>query len=256
MAAFHRRRGGSKRHGISHVEAGRWGIKPERVQFLPSHYSATDQNLVNTLIAMARERGDGWWEKYRGVLPPAMLDLSELEHHASYLRTAQALVVPGIFQTERYARAVFSSANPSLTEDELSTRVEHRLSRRCILERESPTPYEAIVHEAALRINYGSRDTTREQLKQLLAVSDQPSVTLRVIPFDLEAFIGLTPQMFYAGGPISQLDTIVIESAHDTVFLDAQAQLNKYRAHFGAFEKMALSADESRNFIHRTIREG
>jgi transcriptional regulator with XRE-family HTH domain len=246
---------GGERSLISHVEAGRWGIKPERVQFLASHYAATNQNLVNTLIAMTRERGDGWWEKYRGVLAPALLDLSELEHHAAYLRTAQALIVPGIFQTEEYARAVFSTANPMATEDELSAQVEHRLARRSIFERKSPTPYEAIIHEAALRINYGSRDIARRQLEYLLEIADSPSISIRVIPFDIEAFIGLTPQLFYAGGPIPELDTVVIESAHDLVFMDAEAQLNKYQTLFVAFKKISLSVDESRKTINRMVKE-
>jgi transcriptional regulator with XRE-family HTH domain len=246
---------GGGRSLISHVEAGRWGIKPERVQFLASHYAATNQDLIKVLTAMARERGDGWWEKYRGVLPPAMLDLAELEHHAVYLRTAQALIIPGIFQTEEYARAVFSTANPGVTEDELSARVAHRLSRRSIFERETPTPYEAIFHEAALHVNYGSRDVTRRQLEYLLEIAESPSISIRVIPFDVEAFIGLTPSLFYAGGPIPQLDTAVIESAHDIVFVDAEAQLNKYRTLFVAFENLSLGTDESRKTIHRIIRE-
>jgi transcriptional regulator with XRE-family HTH domain len=246
---------GGERSLISHVEAGRWGIKPERVQFLASHYAATNQDLIKALTAMARERGDGWWGKYRGVLPPALLDLSELEHHAAYLRTAQALIIPGIFQTEEYARAVFSTANPGVAEDELHARVEHRLSRRGIFERENPTPYEAIFHEAALRINYGSPAITRRQLESLLEIAELPSISIRVIPFSVEAFIGLTPQLFYAGGHISQLDTAVIESAHDILFMDADAQLNKYRALFVAFEKLSLDADESRKIIHRIGRE-
>ncbi|MER7793512.1 helix-turn-helix transcriptional regulator [Streptomyces sp. NPDC097640] len=246
---------GGERSLISHVEAGRWGIKPERVQFLASHYAATDQDLIHALTAMARERRNGWWEKYRGVLPPAMLDLSELEHHAARLRTAQALLIPGIFQIDEYARAVFSSSSPGISDDELNVRVAHRVSRRGIFERESPTPYEAIIHEAALHINYGSRGIARKQLEYLLSITEWPSVEIRVIPFDLEAFIGLTPQLFYSDGPLSQLDTVVVESAHDIIFLDARAQLDKYRALFAAFEKVSLDVDGSRKIIHRILGE-
>ena len=246
---------GGERSLISHVEAGRWGIKPERVQFLASHYSAADQALVDSLVRMARERGDGWWEKYRGVLPPALLDLSELEHHASYLRTAQALIIPGMFQTEEYARAVLSTAIPEAPDSEIEARVEHRMKRRTIFARESPTPYEAIFHEAALRISYGSREITRRQLEYLLEACVPSYVSVRVIPFSVDAFIGLTPQLFYAGGAVPQLDTAVIESAHEMVFLDAEAQLNRYRSVFATLKKLALDVGASRELIYRILKE-
>ncbi|MQY15650.1 hypothetical protein SRB5_58380 [Streptomyces sp. RB5] len=246
---------GGERSLMSHVEAGRWGIKPERVQFLASYYEVGDQELVQALIAMARERGEGWWGKYHGVLPPALLDLAELEHHAKYLRTAQALIMPGIFQTEDYARAVYRAAIPGPSEDETNAQVEHRLRRRDIFERESPTPYEAILHEAALQINYGSRDISRRQLEHILEVAELPNISVRVIPFSVEVSIGFTPQLFYAGGPVPQLDTVVIEGAHGMHFVNAEVQLKKYRSLFSAIEELSLSADESRKMIHRIAKE-
>ncbi|MFD6337503.1 MULTISPECIES: helix-turn-helix transcriptional regulator [unclassified Streptomyces] len=247
---------GGERSLISHVEAGRWGIKPERVQFLASHYGATDKDLVDALVAMARERGDGWWERFHGLLPPILLELSEIEHHATFLRTAQALIVPGIFQTEEYAHAVFSTANPGASADELSARIQHRQARREIFDRERPTPYEAIVHEAALRINYGSRRISRDQLTFLLEASDWPGVSIRVIPFTAESFIGFVPQMFYAGGSVPQLDTVIIESVLGLAFMSEEDQLRKYRSLFDAFTDLSLDIDESKTMINRILKEG
>ncbi|MFI6701103.1 helix-turn-helix domain-containing protein [Streptomyces sp. NPDC050509] len=247
---------GGERSLISHVEAGRWGIKPERVQFLATHYGATDKNLVDALVAMARERGDGWWDTFNGVLPPALLELAEIEHHATSLRTAQALIVPGIFQTEEYAHAVFSTANPNASDDELSARVQHRLARREVFDREHPMPYEALIHEAALRINYGSRAITRRQLAFLLESADRPGVSIRVIPFAAESFIGFVPQMFYAGGTVPQLDTVIIESVLGLVFMDEEDQLEKYRSLFDAFKDLSLETDESKTMIDRILKEG
>lgn len=252
MAASHL---GGERSLISHVEAGRWGIKPERVQFLASHYGATDKDFVDALVAMARERGDGWWEKFHGLLPPVLLELSEVEHHATFLRTAQALIVPGIFQTEEYAHAVFSTANRGISDDELSARVQHRLARREIFDREHPTPYEAVIHEAALRINYGSRQVSRDQLAFLLEATDRPGVSIHVIPFTAESYIGFVPQMFYAGGSVPQLDTIIVESVLGLVFMSEEDQLKKYRSLFDEFKDLSLDTEKSKVMIDQILKE-
>lgn len=94
---------------------------------------------------MATERTQGWWEEYRGSLPTSFLDLSELEHHARFLRHVAILYVPGLLQTEDYSRAVFSSRLPQLTDEELELRLRHRKARQAFT-----LPYEAVIHEAAL----------------------------------------------------------------------------------------------------------
>ncbi|MGW6598423.1 DUF5753 domain-containing protein [Streptomyces sp. NPDC055036] len=234
----------------------RLGGHKERVQFLASHYGATDKDLVDALVAMARERGEGWWERFHGSLPPTLLELSEIEHHATFLRTAQALIVPGIFQTEEYAHAVISTANPGASDDELNARIQHRLARREFFDRDRPTPYEAIIHEAALRIHYGSRRISRHQLTFLLEAADWPGVSIRVIPFTTESFIGFVPQMFYAGGSVPQLDTVIVESVLGLVFMSEEDQLRKYRSLFNAFKDLSLDINESKTMINRILKEG
>ncbi|MFC9431952.1 Scr1 family TA system antitoxin-like transcriptional regulator [Streptomyces sp. NPDC056987] len=102
------------------------------------------------------------------MLPPGLLDLSELEHRAVSFRAVEMLAVPGIFQTEEYARAIFVSGSPGVIDEDLDARIEHRVTRRRIFDRNSPPGCEAIVHEAALRVRYGSRKIVRAQLESLL----------------------------------------------------------------------------------------
>ncbi|MGO4431038.1 DUF5753 domain-containing protein, partial [Streptomyces sp. MCAF7] len=125
---------------------------------------------------MAEERGKGWWEEYRGVLPSAFLDVSEHEHHSTHFYSVQALTMPGIFQTEDYARTIFESVIPPLPKSEIEARVEHRMRRRVIFERASPPPFDAIVHEAALRMCSGGRKVAKTQLEYLLEVSEWSKV--------------------------------------------------------------------------------
>ncbi|MBB5117531.1 hypothetical protein FHS36_000937 [Streptomyces eurocidicus] len=241
--------------GIGHIEAGRWGVSAERVRRLAAHYRAGDERLVGALCAMAEERGRGWWEEFRGVLSPGFLDVSELEHHATALRLMQLTHVPGIFQTEEYARVVFGSARPRLPERELCARVAHRVGRRRVFARTPAPETEVVVHEAALRMRYGGRAVQRAQLEFLTEAAGWPHVTLRVIPFDVDGLIGTAQSMLYAVGPLPELDTVQIDSAFGGGFVDAYALVAMYRELFDSLAGIALRPEESRKLVHHVAQE-
>ncbi|MFF8006577.1 helix-turn-helix domain-containing protein [Streptomyces parvus] len=244
---------------ISHIEAGRIGVSEDRIRKLAVFYACDDELLVEALCAIAREhRGQHWWDAYRGDLAPGFLDIAELEHHATGLRCLQSVTFPGILQTEEYARALFAGVLPSLPENEVQARVEHRMKRRSILEREDdakPPQFEAIVHEAALRMRVGGREVAKAQLDYVLKLSERLDLTVRVIPFTSEDFIEVTQTVMYASGVVPQLDTVHIDTPFGGAFLDAVADLKRYKALLDLAEKAALSADESRSFIHHVARE-
>ncbi|MCB5908329.1 helix-turn-helix domain-containing protein [Streptomyces pinistramenti] len=245
---------GGERAQISHIESARYGVSAERVRRLAAHYSATNKHLVSALAVMAEERTKGWWEDYRGILSPGFLDVAELEHHAKRIKAIQMLHLPGVFQTEGYARELIRSGVTELPATELNARVEHRMRRREIFDRPAPTPFEAFIHEAALRMRYCAVDTMTEQLEFLTEVSHWPSVTIRVIPFDAQV-TGSVHSMMYACATIPALDTVQIDSAFDSGFLDAEAQLSRYRELLDSVESISLSAEESRKSIHRIAQE-
>ncbi|MGW0285857.1 DUF5753 domain-containing protein [Streptomyces sp. NPDC003236] len=240
---------------ISHIESGLTGVSEERLRRLAANYACSDESLIQALVAMATDRARGWWEEYRHRLPTPYLDLSELEHHASYRWDADFLHVPGLLQTEDYARALFSYVNPEFPASEVALRVEHRMRRRVIIERPDPTPYVAVIHEAALRIRVGDRPAARAQLARILDLSEADHVTVRVIPFDLDGFAGAGSAMVYAGGPLPRLDTVVRDGPHGTAFVDAEAQLQRFRTLFRRLEASSLEPERSRDFIHRLAKE-
>lgn len=83
----------------------------------------------------------------------------------------------------------------------------------------------------------------------LLAASERPHVTLRVIPFEAGSFPGAGQTVFYLEGPVPRLDTVQIDSAHGPEFLYQEAQLSKYRTQLDWMEERALSPEESHGFI-------
>ncbi|MEU3880485.1 MULTISPECIES: Scr1 family TA system antitoxin-like transcriptional regulator [Streptomyces] len=241
---------------ISNIEAGRSGIGEERIRRLASFYACDDVALIDALCAISREhRGQFWWDEYRGVLPPGFLDIAELEHHASYMRSLQPVTMPGLLQTPDYARAMFESALPRLPGDEVEARVEHRMRRADVLDREDPPEFAPIVHEAALRMRLGGRKVARAQLEYLLEAAERPKVSLRVIPFASELYVDMAHTALYAGGVVPQLDTVHIDAPIRSVYLDAAAELHRCRLLLDLGRTAALDPAESRSFIHHLARD-
>ncbi|MEV6746388.1 MULTISPECIES: helix-turn-helix transcriptional regulator [unclassified Streptomyces] len=246
---------GVKQNQISNMEAGRIGVSPERVRALACHYECADKDIVAALGHMTNDRTRGWWQEYREILPAPLLDLAEIEHHARRLRTAVTVHIPGLLQTAEYAREVFRQDVPELSPPDIEHRISFRIKRQAVLFRESPTPHQAVIHEAALRMRFGGPEVTRKQLQHLLDMGERDHITLQVIPFSAGTFAGSGQSIYYFLGPVPQLDTVNLDQSHGPVFLDAEAELEKYRVLLGRMEATALDHDSSRNFIHNVIRD-
>ena len=89
----------------------------------------------------------------------------------------------------------------------------------------------------------------------LVELSEADHVTVRVLPFELDGFGGAGSAMVYAGGPVPALDTMVRDSPNGPVFIDAAAQLARYRTLFRRVEAMSLEPARSRDFIHQLTKE-
>ncbi|GAB2911436.1 helix-turn-helix domain-containing protein [Streptomyces mayteni] len=241
---------GLERTRISNMEAGRLGVTAGRVRSLASVYQCGDRAYVDALAAMAEERVKGWWEEQRGRMPAAALELAELEHHARGIRAVQVTHFPGLLQTEEYAKAVFSVAVPEPSPVELRRILSFRMRRRDVLDREDDPPAATfLIHETALRLDFGGATVMRAQLRHVLDASERPNVTVRVIPFAAGGFPSAGASMSLAAGPVPQLDTVQFDSPIDTVLVDAPAALGKYRKTLDRIEECSLDVAKSRDFL-------
>ncbi|MEU5421091.1 helix-turn-helix transcriptional regulator [Streptomyces sp. NPDC020799] len=239
---------------ISNIEAGRYPVSADRVRAMASNYSCSDHELVDAIAGMTGGRTRGWWDEYREHLPASFLDLAELEHHAAGLRVAVVIHIPGLLQTVDHARAVIQEVVPPMRAFEVEHRLSHRMKRQGILYGSSPVTYSAIIHEAALRMEFGGASTARAQLRHLMESSELDNISIRVIPFSGRAFPGTGQSTDYVFGPLPQLDTVQLDVAHGCQFIDAEAELAKYRAVIDRMEAVALKPAESRDFIHNIER--
>ncbi|MER7172022.1 helix-turn-helix domain-containing protein [Streptomyces mesophilus] len=246
---------GVDRSNMSSMESGVRAISPERVRTLACNYACSDQEYVDALADMAGYRKRGWWERYRGQLPAGFMDIAEMEWHAKRMRSANFIHMPGLLQTGDQALAIFRTAVPALPEHEVALRVAYRLERAKILTDGAAHEYVSIIHEAALRMQFGGRKVVDAQLAHLLAMSEHEQVTLRVIPFAAGEFPGAGQTVFHLEGPVPTLDTVQVDNAHGPEFLHMEAQLNRYRGQLNWMERIALSPEESRDFIRAIANE-
>ncbi|MZE79632.1 helix-turn-helix domain-containing protein [Streptomyces xinghaiensis] len=240
---------------LSGIEAGRYGVSGDRVRVLARNYGCTDQALVDALVGMTGDRKRGWWEEHRETLSQGLLDLSELEHHATAIRVAQVVHIPGLLQTIDQARALFRQVVPALLPHELEFRLSHRMKRQVVLHRDRPVPYTAVIHEAALRMQFGGAATSRAQIQHLIDMGEREDITVRVIPFGGAPFPCSGQGIDYFSGPVRQLDTVQIDTEHGVELVDAQTRLDRYRLVLDRMENAALSPAASKNFLHRLARD-
>jgi transcriptional regulator with XRE-family HTH domain len=225
---------------ISRMEHGRVGFKDRDIADLLTLYGVTSGDEREALIKLAREANTpGWWQGYSDILPHWVEPYFGLEAAASIIRSYEVQFVPGLLQTEGYARALIRMGNAS-TEEDVLRRAEARISRQDILNRDTPPKVWAVMDEGALRRPIGGETVMQEQLKHLIDMCDHPAVTLQVLPFEVASH----PAM---GGPFTILrfsepdlrDVVYIEQLTSALYLDKAGEVDSY---LEVMEQLCLQA--------------
>ncbi|HEX2315555.1 MAG TPA: helix-turn-helix transcriptional regulator [Thermomonospora sp.] len=248
------RASGSK---ISRLELGRTGFKQRDVADLLTLYGVTDEAERAVLLEMARQaNGPAWWQPYADVVPPWFQSYLGLEPAAAVIRTYEVQFVPGLLQTEDYARAVVRLGHPGAPADEVERRVGLRMRRQAILERANPPHLWAVVDEAALRRPLGGAAVLREQVRHLLEVGRLPHVTVQVLPFRAGGHAA-------AGGPITLLrlperelpDVVYLEQLASAVYPDRPDDVVAYWHVLNSLATKAAAPEASEALLHRMLGE-
>lgn len=226
------------RQRISNIEAGRVDVPRNGLYQLLRAYGCPEGPLFEGLMAMAQERGRGWWDEYSDVMGRAALDLAELEARASSIRVHEPLLVPGLLQTDDYARAVCLTAGDS--DQRIDDYVTFRLARQRILQEGSLDEYHAVIHEGALRTRVGDRSTMRRQLQRLIEVSRLPHVTVQIFPFEAGAYSAFSRAFTTFGSATRELSTVRLEQPVNNVLLREREHLDRYGEIFSELSRLAL----------------
>ena len=206
-----------------------------------------DDSRRGELLALLREAGQrGWLQQYRSELPEVYADFIGFEEEARSISNYESLFIPGLLQTEDYARALIRGTWPHASGDEVEKRVTARMERQALLDREDPPRLWAIMDEAAVRRLVGGRHVMRVQLDRLREAASRPNVTIQVIPFDAGSHPGMDGSFIVLEFPDSADQSIVYtESAAGSLFLEEEAEIRRYILMFEHLRAAALRPEAS-----------
>jgi transcriptional regulator with XRE-family HTH domain len=235
---------------ISRIETGNVGVTPRDARDLLELYGVPEDKR-EALVQLAREaRQKGWWHAYSEVFTGAFVGL---ESDASSLHTHQALLVPGLLQTERYTRAVIRAIRPDSEESEVDRKVSARLARQRLLTVSNPPEYWAVIDEAVLHRIVGGVDVMREQLGRLVELASLPNVTLQVVPFGAGEHAGMEGSFLILGFPEqADPDVVYVEYTTSGVYLEQQSDVRRYTLMFDHLRASALKPDDTLAMVERS----
>ena len=200
------------------------------------------------LLRDARERG--WLHAYQSELPEQYTTYIGFEGEAESAWDYESLFVPGLLQTEDYARAVITGVLPFASRDEVERRVEVRMERQEVLKGDNPLQLWGICDEAALRRQVGSPAIMRAQFRHLIETSELPNVTFQVIPFDAGAHAGMPGSFIVLQFSEEAIpDVIYIDSMAGDLFLEAESDVRRYKLVFEHLRAVSASPDASRSLL-------
>ncbi|UYQ62724.1 helix-turn-helix domain-containing protein [Streptomyces peucetius] len=240
---------------ISRLENGRRSISQRDVRDLCGVYEVEDHRIVDSLMQMAKDsRQQGWWHAF-GDIPYSVY--IGLETDAASLRVYEPQVVPGLLQTRPYAEALIAGALPESGTTDIEKRVSVRLRRQeRIKDAEQPLRLWVVIDEAALRRQVGDKPLMREQLEHLVELSQQPHVTVQVLPFEMGAHPGINGQYAILEFPdASDSSVVYIEGVTSDLYLEKANDVQKYSVMYEHLRAQALNVEQTRQFIAEIAKE-
>ncbi|MGH3547075.1 MAG: helix-turn-helix domain-containing protein [Pseudonocardiaceae bacterium] len=248
---------------IWRIETGQTSLRSLDVEAMCKVYGAP-QDITEALMGLAKEtKARGWWHSYGDAIPEYFDVYIGLEEAASHFSWYESELVPGLFQTEDYARAVIRADNPGVDDAEIERRVHVRLARQTLLTRlTNPPMFDVVLNEAILHRPVVGEEAACGQLKRLVEVSELPTVSLRVIPFSAGLHHGIMSGTFEilrfpvnGNGQDTEPPTVYVESFTGALYLDRPHELERYNTAFTNIWESSLDQRASQELITQVTRE-
>ncbi len=215
---------------ISRMELGRVGFKERDVADLLTLYGVTGDDERTALLSLVGQANTpGWWHRYGDLLPGWFQSYVGLEAAATLIRAYEIQFVPGLLQTEDYARAVIQLGHRNASEEEINRRVSLRIDRQQVLTRPDPPRLWVVIDEAALRRPIGGPEVMRAQIETLIKAAKLSNVTLQVIPFHAGGHAATGGGFTILRFPDQDLpDVIYVEQLISALYFDKREDVDRY----------------------------
>ncbi len=242
---------------LRRIEAGKGSLKPLNIKSLLVTYGVTDVREIDAFLGLARDASrPGWWHSYGDALPDWFKVAVGLEESASLIRAYEPQVVPGLLQTEAYARAITAASFPAEKEEDSERRVALRLARQDLLKRPAPPEYWAVLEETVLRRPIGGPEVMRGQVESLLKCAAQPNIAIQVLPFSAgwhPAMYGMFNIFRFPDDTIP--DVVYSEGLTSAYYLNKTEETAKYTEAIDRMAAQAASPDQTITILREVLKE-
>lgn len=246
---------------IWRIETGQVSLRSLDVETMCRIYGATGE-LTEALMGLAKEtKARGWWHAYGDVIPEGFDVYIGLEESAKSIAWYESELVPGLLQTEGYARTVIGAGHEEV--GEVDRRVQLRIARQSLLTRVTAAPELSIVlNEAILRRPVGGVSVMSDQIRHLLDASELPNVMLRIMPFSAGLHLGIMSGPFEilrfplnGDGRASEPPTVYVDGYTGDLYLDKTKEIKRYEEAFHEIWSASLNETASQDLIKQASKE-
>jgi transcriptional regulator with XRE-family HTH domain len=241
---------------ISRYERAKTGLRPREVERLLDYYGVTGPHR-HMLLALAQDASQkGWWEEHTDTISEDYQQFIGLEHEATAIAIWHVDVVPGLLQSEGYARHIIGSYDrvEPVPPSQVSRLVRVRLRRQQVLDRPGLT-LAVVLDESVLLRRIGSDEVMHEQLQRLARECERPNLVLQILPLDGQhTIIGESFVLFgfAADGDAVLQDVVSTEQMRSGFIVEGERETHLHRVAFRTLTEAALSPAESRDLILET----
>nr|WP_155073269.1 helix-turn-helix transcriptional regulator [Streptomyces taklimakanensis] len=241
---------------VRRMEKAEVGLKPLFVEKLLETYGVERREIDSFLALVEESRRPGWWHRFRDVLPDWFGLYVSLEGAANVIRGYEPHCVPGLLQTEDYARELLRTGFPNASEEELDRRVALRMERQALLVRNDAPRLWVVMDETVLRRPVGGPEVMRKQIDRLAEVLAAPNVSLQVLPFEAGPHPGMFGPFQLFRFDIPELpDIVYTEGLTGAVYVDERPDTAAYLEVLDRMGAQAASVRHTEEFLGAIRKE-
>jgi transcriptional regulator with XRE-family HTH domain len=251
---------GIQRQKISHIETANRPVDPAAIRLILDALGVAAASHTKIMRAAERAAAPGWWKRYDDEMGPRQAQTADLEAGAVTIFEYQPFLIPGLLQTQDFARARAEAARTARSRRFSTARdLEAREKRQAILSGPAATPYEVVIDETALRRRTVTADVMHGQLENLIgATLNLRAVTVRVLPLDAalaERLQARSAFSYYTYSDPDDLEIVTVDTNIDDMILTDEVEVGIYASLRSELQEDALSAADSLELLAALAQE-
>jgi transcriptional regulator with XRE-family HTH domain len=241
---------------LSRIETAKMPISRHDLHLLASIYDIDTDSLARLEAWIGQDtRGKRWWSEYADLITSTYEEFISLEAHAAEISTAHSSLIPGLLQSEGYARAVIGSGPFVPDPDTADALTDIRMKRQGLVTSSNPVRFWAVITESVLYNEFGGRDVMRHQLRHLLDLTKLANVDVRLLRQTSMQGVLVGAFTILAFPDPQDPNMVFIEYQGGMVSKDGDREVKRYRRYLDHLSKGAGDRDETRKLISQRLDE-